>query len=145
MNQTSPAWKKISDLLPTLISPEQFHFEALVDFCRTHQLLPSRLIDHSTEEIYNQLLCEQLFYKASLDYTPPTLSIPVHLLGAEYGKGPESFTKWEEVVAHGNLHTSILAGDHFSMLQPPHLEHLVQKLHTIMASTSSQEDIPELT
>jgi hypothetical protein len=31
------------------------------------------------------------------------------------------------------------------MLQPPHLERLVQTLHTILASTSREEHIPELT
>ncbi len=100
----------------------------MLERARKRDLLPPRYRDADLGEIERDIAVRNAYLKAWLDYRPAPIGLRVHLYVASEEHHPAPDLGWSDAIGGRHLAIERVGGDHFSMLQPPHVQALAREL-----------------
>ncbi|NAO47946.1 amino acid adenylation domain-containing protein [Pseudomonas syringae] len=116
---------------------QAFDFAGLLQHCREQGALPPELETYTTEDLWQYLDREVAHGHAQANYTVYPNSVPLHLFTAiEWEPNSQKhsgYLGWDSVLPVGQLRSIKVAGDHLSMMKPPHIEGLGQAISQALA------------
>ena len=99
-------------------------FETLVESCHKTTLMPTQLSGATAGQVRRYLFSMHVSAWAYSEYVARPLPIPVHLFRAQVKDSLDPFLGWDAVVPDHLLKVVPIPGDHFSMMEDPHIEPL---------------------
>jgi hypothetical protein len=125
---------------------EQIHsftaYEMKLLACRMHHLFRV-VLPPSLQAFYiDQVVYGKLYPRAMRQYRPEVYSGSVVYFKSELDTRP-SIAAWQKKVG-GPFEVYRVPGDHFTMLQEPHVGHLIDTLKDCLSNTQSQYTSPVL-
>jgi thioesterase domain-containing protein len=140
MDQSSDEHRREEPFSKLLLSSNRMDFDSLVQYCRKISILPERFLRRSSAQIRRQLKREQTYYKASARYCARPLAIPVNLFLAQEPSSLLPYLGWETALDKNRLRTTVVPGNHNSMLRPPNLNVLAQALSNAFNEPDPNDD-----
>ncbi|EXL31150.1 Syringopeptin synthetase C [Pseudomonas syringae pv. syringae str. B301D-R] len=116
---------------------QDFDFGGLLQHCREQGALPPELDIYTNEGLCQYLDREVAHGHAQANYTVYPNSVALHLFTASEWQ-PNSqkhsgYLGWDSVLPVSQLRSIKVAGDHMSMMKPPHIEGLGQAISQALA------------
>jgi amino acid adenylation domain-containing protein len=103
-------------------------FESLVQKCQELSLLPDGFTGKTAAQVRNWLARVHAIGLAYGRYSPPQLSVPVHLFRAERETYASPTLGWNAVIPDDRLELIPISGTHLSMMESPNIQILGQAL-----------------
>jgi len=107
-------------------------FETLLQNCHEMAIMPAEYSGATTRQIRRHLAYMRVTGWAYSEYVASSLPIPVHLFRAERKDDSDPFLGWDAVIPDHLLKVVPIPGDHFSMMEEPHIEHLGQAISLVI-------------
>jgi thioesterase domain-containing protein len=117
--------------------------DTLLQTCRDLAVLPEDFADRSPDEARQYLARLNAHNHAMDNYAVQPISIPVHLFAAEEqppvaeGETPDPLLGWGAVVPASQIVLATVPGDHFSIMEAPHITALGQAISRALERTRS--------
>ena len=110
--------------------PEAERYQQILDWAQESKILPTNL---SAEAFRLRATLAHTHRALLYDYQAPLIDAPLIVWRAREMLAPLSPTAWEKYTRAG-IQEITLAGNHFTLLQPPSIHHVAQQLEELLKS-----------
>jgi len=130
-----------SPVAPYAVPNGSLGFDELFNHYKALRMLPENFQHLAPDEARARCHNLELYSRAMVAYHPRPISIPVHLFAA--GERPPGRTAsatslgWERCIPAHLLHTQAVPGNHQTMMRPPHIRALAQRLAQSLANAAT--------
>jgi arthrofactin-type cyclic lipopeptide synthetase C len=116
-------------------------FVAMAQKCQELSLLPKPFDRLSVPELRDSIFRLRLRDEANNQYEASPIGVPIHLFIAREDSSDDTSRGWSAVVPDGQLSIIPVPGDHWSVMEEPHVAHLGTALSSAIRQSSRSQSV----